>query len=100
MKTLAEKMRDLTKQVTNRDKVELLFNELVLPRIESCAKAKRNEISFSTFTSGNEDKRVNEVFPNIYNLQDLVGGEMKPYLEELGFKVILCSPSYYTYVRW
>jgi hypothetical protein len=34
------------------------------------------------------------------NLQSIVQTGMKPYLEEKGFKVILCSPSYFVYVRW
>lgn len=97
---LAEQMRAKSKEVTNKDKLDILFKELVLPRIEKDAEAKRTETSFSSFSRNDLDKRVNDVFPKIYTLQDLVGGEMKPYLEDMGFKVILCSPSYYTYIRW
>lgn len=99
---LAEQMVVITKKVENREELDILFNELVLPQITRCAEKKRRECSFSSFGSGQskEDKRVEEVLPKFSHLQDLVGGAMKPYLEEKGFKVIVCSPSYYTYVRW
>lgn len=97
---LAQQMAVVSKTVTNKEKLDVIFNELVLPKIKRIAEQKGNEASFSTFNSTSEDKRVKEIFPKEGSLQSLVGGEMKPYLEEMGFKVILCSPSYYTYIRW
>lgn len=99
---LAEKMLAITREVNNREKLDILFNELVLPQITREANNKKRETSFSSFGTGqsNEDKRVQSLFPKVRRLQDIVGGEMKPYLEELGFRVILCSPAYYTYIRW
>lgn len=98
--TLAEKMLAKSKEVSNRDKLELLFNELVLPRIESAANKKQREASFSSFSSHDVDRRVKEVLPSSYSLQNLIETEMKPYIEEQGFKVVVCSPSYYVYIRW
>lgn len=100
MKNLAEQMRGITKEVEDRDKLDILFEELVYPKILRAAKRKQTEASFDSFFSSKEDARVKEVLPKVGRLQDLIGTKMKPYLEEKGFKVILCSPAYYTYVRW
>lgn len=97
---LAEEMRQISQSVTEREKLDILFEKLVLPRIKSTAEKKRTEVSFSNFSSSRENEEVKKVMPEQYSLQDLVGGLMKPYLEEKGFKVILCEPSYYTYIRW
>ena len=97
---LADEMRQISQSVTEREKLDILFEKLVLPRIKATAEKKENEVSFSTFNSTDVDKEVKKIMPKQYSLQDLVGGLMKPYLEEKGFKVILCEPSYYTYIRW
>ena len=98
---LAEQMRATSTTVTNKDKLDIIFNELVLPQIERRAKDKQFEVSFSSFgLPSREDARVKQIFPEVRSLQELVGGEMKPYLVDLGFKVIVCSPAYYTYIRW
>lgn len=97
---LAEQMLAKTKEVTNREKIELLFNELVLPVIERAANNKQREASFSSFSSSKEDRRVKEVYPARYSLQNLIETDMKPYIEEQGFKVVICSPNYYVYIRW
>jgi len=93
-------MRAKSKEVTNKDKLDILFKELVLPHIERKAEQKKLEVSFDSFCRGNEDDRVKQFFPKVYSLQDLIGGEMKPYLEDMGFVVITTQPSYYTYIRW
>jgi len=102
MKNLAEKMKNVSNTITNKDKLDTLFNALVFPLIEKTAEKKQTEVSFNSFGSGQskEDKEVQKVFPKIRHLQDLIGGEMKPYLIKKGFKVITCSPAYYTYIRW
>jgi hypothetical protein len=41
-----------------------------------------------------------EIMGKNSNLQWLVEHEMKPYIEEKGFKVAICSPNYYVYIRW
>ena len=100
MKNLAQEMLVITNKVDNRQQLDVIFNSLVLPKIKRQAEKKGNEVSFSTFTSNKVDAEVKKVFPKERSLQGLVGGLMKPYLEEKGFRVILCSPSYYTYIRW
>jgi hypothetical protein len=100
MKTLAQQMLEITNKVDNRQQLDLIFNSLVLPKIKREAESKGNEVSFSTFNSNKEDAEVKKIFSKENSLQNLVGGLMKPYLEEKGFKVIICSPSYYTYIRW
>ena len=84
----------------DRQQLDVIFNSLVLPKIKKEAENKGREVSFNTFTLGREDVEVKKIFPKEHSLQSLVGGLMKPYLTEKGFKVILCSPPYYTYIRW
>jgi hypothetical protein len=61
---------------------------------------KKSELSIGSYTSDDtHNKVVKELFGDS-DLQRLVETKMKPYLEEKGFKVILCSPSYYVYIRW
>lgn len=98
---LAQQMLERTKEVNNREKLDIIFNEIVLPQIERTADNKGREVSFSSFSSPNKaDRRVNELFPTIYTLKSLIETEMKPYIEELGFKVVRCNPSYYVSIRW
>ena len=100
MKTLAEEMLEITNKVENREQLDIIFNSLVLPKIKKAAERKKREVSFSTFNSNREDAEVKKIFPKENSLQGLVGGLMKPYLEEKGFKIVICNPAYYTYVRW
>ena len=96
---LAEQMLAKTKQVEDRDKLDIIFNKYVLPRIEKVVENKGREVSFSSFSRNKEDEEV-KLITGIYNLQTLVGTKMKPYLQELGFKVVITDPAYYTYIRW
>ena len=97
------KLQSLVSQITDTDrpKFDRVYNEVIYPRMVNMAeKWKKNELSIGSFQ--NEDthnKVVGELFSN-GNLQNLVETKMKPYLEEKGFKVAICSPNYYVYIRW
>lgn len=98
---LAQQMLARTKEVLNRDKLDIIFNEFVLPKIERKVEKKEREVSFNSFSSpSQEDRKVMDLFPRVDTLQELIETEMKPYLEELGFEVIVCSPKYYVYIRF
>jgi len=98
---LAQQLAERSQAVTNREKLDLIFNEFVLPRIEKSVENKGRETSFNSFSSPDKaDKKVKELFPEISRLQTLIETEMRPYLEELGFKVPICTPNYYAYIRW
>ena len=98
-----EKLRSLVSEITDTDraKFDKVYNEVLYPRMVNVAeKLKKNELSIGSYTSDDtHNKVVKELFGS-GNLQNLVETKMKPYLEEKGFKVILCSPSYYVYIRW
>jgi hypothetical protein len=97
------KLKSLVSLISDDDrpKFDKVYNEVLYPRMVNMAeKWKKNELSIGSFQ--NEDthnKVVGELFSN-RSLQNLVETKMKPYLEEKGFKVVVCSPSYYVYIRW
>lgn len=99
------KLRSLVNEVTDtdREKFDRVYNEVLYPRMVNAAqKWKTNELSIGSYQS--EDK-YNPIVKELFgeresDLQRLVETKMKPYLEEKGFKVVLCSPSYYVYIRW
>ncbi len=98
-----EKLRSLVSEVTDtdREKFDRVYNEVLYPRMVNVAqKLKTNELSIGSYQS---DDKYNPIVKELFgdsDLQRLVETKMKPYLEEKGFKVVLCSPSYYVYIRW
>lgn len=97
------KLRSLVNEVTDtdREKFDRVYNEVLYPRMVNVAqKWKTNELSIGSYQSEDKyNKVVKELFDDS-DLQRLVETKMKPYLEEKGFKVVICSPSYYVYIRW
>ena len=97
------KLKSLVSEITDTDrpKFDRVYNEVLYPRMVNIAeKWKKNELSIGSYTSDDtHNKVVKELFDSS-NLQTLVERQMKPYLEEKGFKVVICSPSYYVYIRW
>jgi len=97
------KLRSLVSEIkdTDRPKFDRVYNEVIYPRMLRVAEnSKKSELSIGSYL--NEDthnKVVKELFGS-GNLQDLVEKKMKPYLEEKGFVVAICSPNYYVYIRW
>jgi hypothetical protein len=96
LKSLVSEIKD-----TDRPKFDRVYNEVIYPRMVNVAeKWKKNELSIGSYQ--NQDTH-NEVVKQLFsdsNLQRLVETKMKPYLEEKGFKVAICSPNYYVYIRW
>ena len=99
------KLKSLVSEITDTDrpKFDRVYNEVLYPRmVNSAQKWKSNELSIGSYSS--EDK-YNKVVKELFgeresDLQRLVETKMKPYLEEKGFRVVICSPSYYVYIRW
>jgi hypothetical protein len=96
LKSLVSEIKD-----TDRPKFDRVYNKVIYPRMVNVAeKWKKNELSIGSYQ--NQDTH-NEVVKQLFsdsNLQRLVETKMKPYLEEKGFKVAICSPNYYVYIRW
>jgi hypothetical protein len=98
-----EKLRNLISEVKDidRPKFDRVYDEVLFPRMVRIAEnLKRNELSIGSFQNEDTNNRlVTELFDS-GNLQRLVETKMRPYLEEKGFKIVTCSPSYYVYIRW
>ena len=97
------KLKSLVNEVTDTDRVKFdrVYNEVLYPRMVNVAqKWKTNELSIGSYSSDDTYNKVVGALFDSSNLQNLVETKMKPYLEEKGFKVVICSPSYYVYIRW
>lgn len=96
LKSLVSEVKDIDKP-----KFDRVYNEVLYPRMVNMAeKWKKCELSIGSYNSDDtHNKVVKELFDDS-DLQRLVETKMKPYLEEKGFKVVICSPSYYVYIRW
>ena len=96
LKSLVSEIKD-----ADRPKFDRVYNDVLYPRMVRVAENfKKNELSIGSYQ--NQDTH-NEVVKELFgkgNLQDLVETNMKPYLEEKGFVVAICSPNYYVYIRW
>jgi hypothetical protein len=99
------KLKSLVSEIsdTDRPKFDRVYNEVLYPRMVNMAqKWKTNELSIGSYSS---DDKYNPIVKELFgeresDLQRLVETKMKPYLEEKGFGVVICSPSYYVYIRW
>jgi hypothetical protein len=97
LKSLVSEIQD-----TDRPKFDRVYNEVIYPRMVRAAQIfKKSELSIGGYTNDDtHNKIVAEEFGGNGNLQNLVETKMKPYLEEKGFKIGICSPNYYVYIRW
>ena len=88
----------ISNEVVNREKYDIVYNEILVPLIKRNAERKDRELQIID----------NAYLPNVYdrlkqlgiksNLQYLCRQEMKPYLIEKGFEV--SHSCYFTYIRW
>jgi hypothetical protein len=99
-----ETLRKLSATVVDadREKFDRVYNEILFPMMKDRAeRLKKNELVISDNNNNPPMARqLVAIMGERSNLQSIVQTGMKPYLEEKGFKVILCSPSYFVYVRW
>ena len=98
-----QKLQSLAVKITDSDRVKFdrVFDEVLFPRMKKIAEdSKGNEMKIGSFVSHESDNVVVKQLFGSGNLQRLVETKMKPYLEEKGFMVAICSPSYFVYVRW
>ena len=98
-----EKLKNLASEIKDTDKPKFnrVYSEVLYPRMVRAADVhKKNEISIGSYTSDDTHNKVVQCCFGTGSLQNLVETKMKPYLENLGFKVGICSPNYYVYIRW
>ena len=99
-----ETLRKLSVKVSDTDKAKFdrVYDEILYPMMKDRAeRLKQTELSIRDNNNNPPIARLlAEIMGRDANLQWLVEHEMKPYIEEKGFKVVICSPNYYVYVRW
>ena len=105
MKDIIQELQELSSTVSKDidiKKLDRVFNEVLLPEFKSYAKKfKNNKIRLTNNLSRNNNyELMRELFNNKFTIQTLVETEMRPYLEEKGFRVILWSPNYSVEVSW
>ena len=83
-------------------KLDRVYNEVLLPKFKSYAKRfKHNKIRLTNnLYDYNNVILMKELFNSDYTIQSLVETEMKPYLINKGFNVIIWSPRYSVQVCW
>lgn len=91
-----------TSEDFDKNKLDRVFNEILLPEFENYAKKfKSRKIRLTDNLSCNKTySLMKELFNNEYTVQSLIETEMRPYLEEKGFKVHIWSPRYSVEVSW
>lgn len=94
----ANDLRNISTEVVDRKRLDIVYNEILLPLLKGVAERKGNELQiYENCYRHNILVRLKELgFKK--NLQYLCREEMKPYLIEKGFR-ISHSP-YFTYIHF
>ena len=100
-----EELRELSSKTSDdidNNKLDKVFYEVLLPKFKRRAKeSKENSIDLKdNLHDNNNFLLMKGLFNNKYTIQSLVETEMKPYLNEKGFKVTRFSPNYFVEVSW
>ena len=84
------------------EKLDRVYNEILLPYLKDRAnRLKKTKISLSDNLHDQKAVRLmKELFDGRFTIQRLIETEMKPYLEEKGFKIITWTPAYSVEVAW
>ena len=94
----AQDLNKLSNTITNVEKLDIVYNELLLPLLKIRAERKQNELKIRDYAhQRNIYFRLQELgFSG--NLQYLCCGEMMPYLINKGFTV--AHSCYSTTIKW
>jgi hypothetical protein len=94
----ANDLRAKANQVTDRKRLDIVYNEILLPKLKRCAENKQKELQiYENCYDHQVWVRLKELGFND-NLQYICRGVMLPYLTEKGFNVTY-SP-YFTYIKF
>lgn len=94
----ANDLKVISTEVVDRERLDIVYNELLLPLLKGVAERKGNELQiYENCYRHNILDRLKQLGFN-KNLQYLCREEMKPYLVEKGFSVSW-SP-YFTYIHF
>ena len=97
-----EMLKSLTKEVIEKDKLDVVYDEILMPRLKRAAsELKKSELEISQNCHDVQmGFKLAKIMGKNITLQTLVETQMKPYLEEKGFKVVIWSPNYSVDIRW
>lgn len=94
----AQELNKLSNTITNVEKLDIVYNELLMPLLKRQAERKQNELQI------NGNAHQSNVFFKLEelgfsgDLQYLCRGEMMPYLNDKGFTI--AHSCYSTTIRW
>ena len=102
---IIEELRNLSSTTTkgfDTTKLDRVYNELLLPRLKHHAiNFKNNKIRLTdNLYCPKARDLMKELFDGELNVQRLIETEMKPYLKDKGFNVIIWSPRYSVEITW
>ena len=93
----AQDLKEITKTITNTEKLDVVYNEILLPMLKLQAERKQSELSIGD-NQNHQSRDKLEKLGFKGNLQYLCRQEMLPYLISKGFTVSY-SP-YSTRIKW
>lgn len=94
----ANDLKTISTEVVDRERLDIVYNELLLPLLKGVAERKGNELQiYENCYRHNILVRLKQLGFN-KDLQYLCREEMKPYLVEKGFKVSWSC--YFTYIHF
>lgn len=94
----ATDLKRISTKVVDRERLDIVYNEILLPMLKNVAEKKGNELSIIDNCHRTEITFKLRELGFKTNLQYLCREEMKPYLIEKGFNISY-SP-YYTYIKF
>jgi hypothetical protein len=97
-----EILNTLVNEITEREKLDKVYNEILFPHLKM--KAARLKTRKIDITDNCHDYKIvtniEIIMNNKITLQKLIETQMRPYLEEKGFKVMTYTPNYLVTISW
>ena len=88
----AQDFKNISREITNKDTLDIVYNEILIPLLKDTAEKKSNELEITNWQNNKTSKRLQKLGFNI-SLQHLCREEMLPYLINKGFNVKYSSYS-------
>ena len=93
----AQDLKEITNTITNTEKLDVVYNEILLPMLKFQAERKQSELSIGDNQNHQSSDKLEKLgFKG--NLQYLCRQEMLPYLFSKGFTV--SHSPYSTRIKW
>ena len=96
----AKELRSMSETITNTEGLDIIYNEVLLPRLKGAAESKQTYLEVRENMYRTAVEELVKKHTSTYSLQKLIETTMKPYLQAKGFKVITYSPNYLVKIAW